>query len=742
MACPICGQEHAADAPCSTIVRPASGTRVAELPLEAAPPVAAAPAANGTPGPHASAAEAAPFAVTGVPGPPPPMGPPNDAADPMLGQTVGSFKIVKVIGRGGMGTVYLGEQTVIGSKVAVKILHDHLATNPGLVHRFYAEARAVNLIGHENIVNIFDMNVIPPRRYYLIMELLEGKPLNVALKGPMDPKLAVPILAQVCDALDSAHEHGVVHRDLKPENIYLVRRGRNENFVKILDFGIAKLFASDSSEQTAAGMIVGTPEYMAPEQCTSQPVDGRTDIYSLGVIAYLLLSGKLPFQGGGVAGLLIAHQSQIPKPIHVVNPSVPIALSEVVMKALSKAPADRYQHASEFATALMDTLATLATPPPFARPAVPAPVVIAPPPAPSAPPAAVIAPPPPSAPAPEAIVPPAPSAPPPAKDATPSPVAAAAAVAQLVPPNPGVGMPERASTPAPVHPRHVASFDAKVLGPDGRPLGQLKCQDISKGGCFLCTDGALPPVFSKVRVIFPIAGDLECMGEVVRHVTPQQALAWNMSPGFGVQFLGLSSEQKDALNRVTQGLPAQKAAAPAKNEKDDAEAELTLYQYRKRINGDHYVVLALLQDAEMSEVRARAREAKRELEALKSRKLSDQQRLQVDTALHKVAQALEVVGNAGKRVEYDANRANFRGVARCIAAGLTVTELEKARAVFLKGHPGAESQSHVKFVTGNAYEQNHQMLRAVECYEEALKLDPLNLRYQQRYWGLKRKGTQ
>jgi serine/threonine-protein kinase len=244
-----------------------------------------------------------------------------------------------------------------------------------------------------------------------------------------------------------------------------------------------------------------------------------------------------------------------------------------------------------------------------------------------------------------------------------------------------------------------------------------------------------------VRVSFPVAGDLECLGEVVRHVTPPQALAWNMSPGFGVQFTSLSAEQKDALSRVTQGLPAQKAVAPAHNERDDAEAELTLYQYRKRINGDHYVVLALLQDAEMSEVRARGREAKRELDALKQRKLSDQQKLQADHAINKVNQALEVIGNAGKRVEYDANRSNFRGVARCIAAGLTVTELEKARAVYLKGHPGAESQAHVKFVTGNAYEQNNQMLRAVESYEEALKLDPLNLRYQQRYWGLKRKAN-
>ena len=160
------------------------------------------------------------------------VGPPG-AVDQMIGMSFGSFRVVKMIGKGGMGTVYLGEQTVIGSKVAIKILHDHLANNASLVARFYAEAKAVNLIGHENIVNIFDMNVVPPNRYYLIMELLEGRALNELIKGPLDPEIVTPILVQVCDALDAAHAHGVVHRDLKPENIFLIRRGRNENFAKI-----------------------------------------------------------------------------------------------------------------------------------------------------------------------------------------------------------------------------------------------------------------------------------------------------------------------------------------------------------------------------------------------------------------------------------------------------------------------------------------------------------------------------
>jgi serine/threonine-protein kinase len=292
-----------------------------------------------------------------------------------------------------------------------------------------------------------------------------------------------------------------------------------------------------------------------------------------------------------------------------------------------------------------------------------------------------------------------------------------------------------------VHARHTASFDARVTGLDGKLIGSLKCQDISKGGCFLCTDAAAPAVFSKVKLMFPVAGDLECVAEVVRHVTKDQAKAWGMSPGFGVQFSGLTPAQKDAIGRVVAGLPAHQAPAPPKSEADDRVAEQVLAQYRKRINGDHYVVLALQTDAELSEVRARGREAKRELEGLRARPLSTEQKAQVDTALAKIAAAVEVLGTASRRIDFDANRGNYKGVARCIAAGLTVTEIEAVRAEFLKSHPGVESRGQILSISGNAFDTNHQLAKAVENYEEALTLDPLNLRYQQRYWALKRRNT-
>ncbi|MBK7860283.1 MAG: protein kinase [Archangiaceae bacterium] len=770
--CHICGQFHAAEAPCPTVIRqPSSGTAVmgsnaAGIPMIA--PVAASPVPS------------LPQSVLASPAPGTPGMPELAEPDPLIGTTIGSFRIIRMVGKGGMGTVYLGEQTVIGSKVAIKILHPHLATNAALVSRFYAEARAVNLIGHENIVNIFDMNVVPPNRYYLIMEFLEGRTLNQVIRGPMSVELAVPMLLQICDALQAAHAHGVVHRDLKPENIFLIRRGRNDNFIKILDFGIAKLFATEAkSETTSLGTIVGTPEYMAPEQTTGEKVDGRSDIYSLGVIAYLMATGRLPFIGGGLTGLLIAHQQKIPEAPHVVCPQVPREWSDVIMRALSKKPADRYENADAFGSALADVLGALphqmpgngrpvSSPqpgapylvmPPQPTPPVPTPRIPTPPweraaptPRPQDPAEAVarfqrqedvteslvdarlealVAPvarplrstP---APAPQVMVAANPGGTPPLGTAVPAPRSVEK------PPEPAV-----APTPQPVHARHTARFDAVVSG-----LGTLPCQDISKGGMFLCTEKPLPPVFSRLKIRLPVAGDFECLAEVVRHVTQDQAHAWNMSPGFGVQFLELNLAQKDAISRMVQGLPAQKAAALIHSEDDDRVAANVLDKYSKRINGDHYVVLSVSPDAEFSEIKAHAREMKRELDELKTRPISRRQSEQIDTALQRVQQAVETVGAASKRLDFDANRANYRGVARCIAAGLTVSEIDAARRRYLDHHPGAETQAHVKFVTGNAYDNKGHAALALENYEAALHVDPLNLRIQQKYWALKRRAQE
>ena len=300
----------------------------------------------------------------------------DEPKDALIGTVVGSFRLVRKLGEGGMGSVYLGEHMQIGSKVAVKFLHEHFASNEALVQRFLAEARAVNLIGHENIINIFDMNVLPPRRHYLVMEYLQGVSLGSLLKSPILPSTAVPLLTQVCDALHAAHTHGVIHRDLKPENIFLLRRERMPWFVKVLDFGIAKLLERGPAQAlTSAGALIGTPEYMAPEQWRGQQVDGRTDLYALGIIAYTLLTGRQPFSGKGLGELLQAHLTQAPVPPRAVCPEVPTVLSDVVMRAMARRPEDRFQDALELRAALERAMASSAgnvSPAPSARTPVPA----------------------------------------------------------------------------------------------------------------------------------------------------------------------------------------------------------------------------------------------------------------------------------------------------------------------------------------------------------------------------------
>ena len=271
--------------------------------------------------------------------------------DPLVGSAVGSFRVIRALGRGGMGTVYLAEHPIIGSRVAIKFLHESMSTSPELVARFYDEARAVNRIGHENIVGIFDLSMLPPNRYYIVMEYLDGEALSSLLRqGAVSLDEGLAILVQLCDALHGAHERGVVHRDLKPDNVFVLRR-RGAPFVKLLDFGIAKLRDTPTGGQTAAGMIVGTPEYMSPEQCDNRAVDARTDVYALGVMAYQMLAGVLPFSGS-IAQLLVAHLQETPRPPRSVNGLLSPALDNAILKALKKRPEERFADMVAFGAAL------------------------------------------------------------------------------------------------------------------------------------------------------------------------------------------------------------------------------------------------------------------------------------------------------------------------------------------------------------------------------------------------------
>ena len=268
------------------------------------------------------------------------------------GMEVGEYRVLRKIGEGGMGSVYSAVQPVIGKRVAIKVLAPHIASNPELVRRFVDEARAVNKIGHPNIIDIFSFGWLPDQRHYFAMEFLDGQSLADRLKGgPFQPDEARRLLRQICQALEAAHRQGIVHRDLKPDNIWIVQPQHGDSYAKLLDFGIAKLMGdADEGHRTQTGIVMGTPAYMSPEQCRGVNVEKGTDIYALGMILYEMFAGRLPFQGS-FAELITHHLITVPDPPSR-HRAVPRALEQLIMRCLDKDPAQRPQTAEALGKAL------------------------------------------------------------------------------------------------------------------------------------------------------------------------------------------------------------------------------------------------------------------------------------------------------------------------------------------------------------------------------------------------------
>jgi serine/threonine-protein kinase len=276
------------------------------------------------------------------------------------GRSIGNYVVKAKLGEGGMGAVYKGEHPLIGKKVAIKVLRDEYAKNEEVVRRFFNEARAVNDIHHQNIVDIVDFGKMPGDNggeiAYIIMEFLDGESLADRLRsvGLRVPEV-VEVMQQCCWALAASHSKGIIHRDLKPDNIYLCPRGPTKNFVKLLDFGIAKLTGDQNTSNTRTGTVMGTPHYMSPEQCEgNKTIDARSDVYSLGVVMYQLLTGTVPFPGDGFGAIIVAHLTQAPPPLRSIRPQVPPELEAVVLRAMEKDRNNRFQTMDEFAAALGD----------------------------------------------------------------------------------------------------------------------------------------------------------------------------------------------------------------------------------------------------------------------------------------------------------------------------------------------------------------------------------------------------
>jgi len=308
---------------------------------------------------------------------PPPVGTPAPAqhqtsylppaepqVDPLLGQVLaGRYHIQKKLGEGGMGAVYLAMHQLLEKQVALKVLHNEFARKPDLVERFIQEAKAASRIRHENVIDISDFGSTPEGVVFFAMELLSGHDLHeevsrARLAGQLLPySRTKKIFLQICSALSAAHARGIVHRDLKPENIYLVDFLGDADFVKLLDFGIAKLTEvnEEGRKLTKTGMLFGTPEYMSPEQARGEHVDHRVDIYAMGCILFQLVTGRVPFEAENFMGVLSLHLTEHPPEIPAVvfeRIGAPPALAQVIDKALAKDRDQRYQSIDDLANAV------------------------------------------------------------------------------------------------------------------------------------------------------------------------------------------------------------------------------------------------------------------------------------------------------------------------------------------------------------------------------------------------------
>jgi predicted Ser/Thr protein kinase len=278
----------------------------------------------------------------------------------MVGQSIGNYRITKLLGEGGMGMVYLAEHPGLGRRVAVKILHPDLARSDEMVQRLFNEARAANAIGHRGIIEVSDFGVLPSGAPYIVMEYLVGDSLAVRMNtaGRLSLAAAVEIADQAAGALGAAHAQGIVHRDLKPDNFFLIRDPNlpGRELLKILDFGIAKLTQrpfSAGEVRTRTGAILGTPRYMSPEQSRdSRDVDHRSDIYSLGVILHEMLAGEPPFVSTSWGELAHLHIGVSPPSLRSLVPDVPDNVDQIVRRALEKDPDARFQSMKELQEAL------------------------------------------------------------------------------------------------------------------------------------------------------------------------------------------------------------------------------------------------------------------------------------------------------------------------------------------------------------------------------------------------------
>ncbi len=287
------------------------------------------------------------------------------AIDPRIGRVLaGKLRLEAILGEGSMGCVYAARQLDLDGEVAVKVLHDHVAADPKVAKRFHREARTASRLTHPNTLRVFDFGREDEGKLlYLVMELLDGPDLLelTLAEGPLSPRRIDALVGGVLAALEEAHDGGIVHRDLKPENILVVTDYQGREHPKVCDFGLAKLVEAQGSAITMTGFVCGTPEYMAPEQARGEPLDARADLYAVGCLLYLLLTGEVPFKGASALATITEHLTRRVDPPSQRAPArhVPHALEQVCLRAMRKERDERFADAGEMRLALHDAVNAL-----------------------------------------------------------------------------------------------------------------------------------------------------------------------------------------------------------------------------------------------------------------------------------------------------------------------------------------------------------------------------------------------